>query len=115
MGMCKIDLTANSRQLSSRYRLSSPADVSSLLHDWYAVYEEALRGNFAVIDMLVDVQSEIDALSPHERDVADLVRRWSIEEVAGIVDIDELTAKARLASACEKIAREFAESEGYDV
>lgn len=116
IGHVKIDLETKSRRLDEDYRLATANGVHSLLLAWYEVREEAIRsGNYDAIDVLADVVAAMnDAhLSERERDACDLVRRWDIAEVAGIMNIDETTAMTHLAKGCEKIARYLGESEGY--
>ena len=74
---------------------------------WNEVHEEAIRsGNYDAVDCLVDLEDAMEnaSLSERERDVADLVRRWDIAEVAGIVGVEESSARTFLMRAATKIS-----------
>jgi hypothetical protein len=112
-------LERKGRRLSEDFVLSTPIGVLALFAKYHATHEDAIRtANYDAVVMLVDVdQAVADAwLSWLEAYVVDLVYYggWSVEETAGIIDIDEALVTSCLCRAAAKVSDYLTESEGYD-
>lgn len=118
MSHVQVDLHKNGIAIDASFNLATPQGARRLIDRWAFVASVAANGNYEAVDLLVDMAVAIDDafLSVDERDVVEYMRThdFSVEEIAGIIKCSEWHVEACLDTACEKIARHLAGTEGYE-
>lgn len=112
MGVSKYDKEAGVRRLDAAFPLEYEAGVSMLLKNYQLFAERSiLLGDFAAIDMLLDLRDAIDAayLTDRVKQCVQLclIEDRKIEDVEQILGIDKAAISRHTSSGVRKIADVF--------
>lgn len=112
MGVSMYDKEAGTRRLEAAFPLEYEAGVQLLLKN-YQLFEERsiLHGDFAAIDMLLDLREAIEAayLTDRVKQCVQLclIEDRKIEDVQQILGIDKAAISRHVSSGVKKIADNF--------
>lgn len=112
MGVSMYDQEAGQRRLEAVFPLEYGAGVTMLLKNYQLFAERAiLAGNFAAIDMLLDLDEAIAAAYLTDRSwqcvQLCLIQDHKIEDVAAALGIDKAAVSRHVSGAVRKIADNF--------
>lgn len=83
MGACKIDIFAKQRAIDEKYRMETEDGVSQALSDVSRLAGTSMRGNYAAVDLIVDLESAITEAAFTPEEIRQIERHVAGGESAG--------------------------------
>jgi predicted DNA-binding protein (UPF0251 family) len=124
MGSVKRDLHVNERSLEEKYpALDSPANLRILLSDYHALLNRQYQGDYAAVDILVDLRKAIEMaqLTGRQSEALRLVYEEDLtqEEAGKRMGVIRESIKTYVEDAIEKISEIYfywaGHGEGYAI
>lgn len=115
MGMVKRNTYKWEKKLEQEYPVHTGSGVIALLGNLDRVREDAYRGNYDALILILDVERLLGTLTERQYQVVDLVyyQDYDVDEAAEILGMHRNTVHWHIEYAAKKIAKQLAETEGY--